>query len=285
MIFRILVALLLAVAIAAISAVFLGNRRWHQDSDALRAHFETTARSGAVARYDTRELAGLPAPVERYFRHVLTPGQPLVTRASLVQTGTFLMKPGSSGWRSFRARQEFSVAPPAFVWDARISMGPGMPVYVRDSYVAGRGSLRADLLALMKVADAQGSKEMAEGSLQRYLAEAMWIPTALLPSQGVVWSARDDSSALATLTDGTVSVSLEFYFDAAGDVRRVHTPSRLREMNGRFVPMPWGAECGRHEAHEGMRIPAEAEVAWWVEGVRTPYWRGRVTEAKYTFAP
>ncbi len=285
MIFRILVLLLLAMALAAIAAVFLGNRRWHHDSTALRVRIESAGAARGPARFEPAELTDLPAPVARFFAHVLTPGQRLVTRASFVQEGTFLMKPGADGWRSFQARQEFAVVPPAFLWDARISMGPGMPLYVRDSYVAGQGAMRADLLALLPLADARGAPEMSAGSLQRYLAEAMWFPTSLLPSQGVRWIARDDSSAIATLTQGATSVSLEFHFDAAGDVRRVYTPARMRELDGRFVPMPWGAECSRYEVHDGMRIPAEAEVMWWVAGERMPYWRGRITRATYTFAP
>ena len=283
MVFRILVVLLLGFAVAAVVAVTIGNRRWHQDSAAARAQLEASGPTTS-ARFDSTELAGLPAPVARYFRHVLLPGQRMVTRAAFEQEGTFLMKPGPEGWRSFRARQEFAVLPAGFVWDARISMGPGMPVYVRDAYVAGEGDMTAQFLALFPLADVQGTREMAEGSLQRYLAEAMWFPTALLPSQGVRWTARDDTSAVATLTDGPVSVSLEFHFDAAGDLRRVYAPSRMREMNGHFESMPWGGECGRYELHDGMRIPAEAEVLWWVDGKRMPYWRGRITEAKYTFA-
>jgi len=283
MIFRILVVLLLGFAAAAIVAVFIGNRRWHHDSDAARAQLGA-ATPTTPAYFDTTELVGLPDPVARYFRHVLTPGQPMVTRAVFEQEGTFLMKPGTDGWRPFRARQEFVVQPAGFVWDARISMGPGMPVYVRDAYVVGEGAMSAQFLALFPLVDVHGTREMAEGSLQRYLAETMWMPTALLPSQGVRWTARDDTSAIATLTEGGVSVSLEFHFDDAGDLRRVYTPARMREMNGHYEAMPWGGECSRYEVRDGMRIPAEAEVLWWVDGARMPYWRGRITGAKYTFA-
>ena len=40
---------------------------------------------------------------------------------------------------------------------------------------------------------------MAEGELMRFLAEAAWYPTALLPSQGVRWQGADERSAFATL--------------------------------------------------------------------------------------
>ena len=49
--------------------------------------------------------------------------------------------------------------------------------------------------------------QMAQASLQRYFAEARWVPTALLPSERVVWTTIDDSRALATLGAGQVSAS------------------------------------------------------------------------------
>jgi hypothetical protein len=41
----------------------------------------------------------------------------------------------------------------------------------------------------------RGTPEIAQGELMRFLAEAAWYPTALLPSQGVQWKAIDDFSA------------------------------------------------------------------------------------------
>jgi hypothetical protein len=36
---------------------------------------------------------------------------------------------------------------------------------------------------------------MDEGELSRYLAEAPWYPTALLPAAGIEWEPVDDSAA------------------------------------------------------------------------------------------
>ena len=75
-----------------------------------------------------------------------------------------------------------------------------MTARVRDAYVAGRGILVAKLFGLLTVADQQNTPEMAQGELIRFFAEGTWYPTALLPSQGVVWEAIDDTRAAATLT-------------------------------------------------------------------------------------
>src|SRR6187549_2880476 len=48
------------------------------------------------------------------------------------------------------------------------------------------------------VADQHATRELALGELQRFLAEAPWMPTLLLPGQNVGWEEIDDASARAT---------------------------------------------------------------------------------------
>jgi hypothetical protein len=92
-------------------------------------------------------------------------------------------------------------ASPRFRLDARIAMMPGVPVRVHDAYIAGRGTLHAAVFGLVSVVNVRDTTEL--GELMRFLAEAAWYPTSLLPSQGVRWEAADDHSARATLEDGT----------------------------------------------------------------------------------
>ena len=87
-------------------------------------------------------------------------------------------------------------------WDAQISMLPGIKVHVVDSYIAGKGLVRAAMLGLF-TADMVGGGEMARGEFMRFFAETPWYPTALLPSQGVQWAAVDGTSANATIVDGS----------------------------------------------------------------------------------
>lgn len=72
------------------------------------------------------------------------------------------------------------------------------------------GILTAKLFGLMTVMTQPNTPELAQGELMRFFAEAPWYPTALLPSQGVVWEAIDNTRASATLTDGTMAVKLVF---------------------------------------------------------------------------
>jgi hypothetical protein len=156
-------------------------------------------------------------------------------------------------------------------------MGPGVTVRVRDAFIDGIGSMRAALFGVIPLVDATAAPELASGALHRYLAEAVWFPTALLPGQGMVWTASGRDSATATLTEGGTTVSLEFRFNEHGEIIESFTPSRLREVDGRYVLTPWAVTYADYAVTSGVRIPLSGEVAWWLDGRRFVYWRGRVT--------
>jgi hypothetical protein len=130
---------------------------------------------GTAGTFKRDQLAGLPAPVVRYFEFALTPGRPLIRTARIEHTGEFRSSLDAP-WSPFKSVQHFSVDPPGFVWDAAIRMGPLMTVRVRDSYLQGVGSMQGKFAALIPVVNARGGAELASGSLHRYLAESVWLP-------------------------------------------------------------------------------------------------------------
>ena len=89
----------------------------------------------------------------------------------------------------------------SFSWDAKVRILPLFHVRVRDAYADGAGSGQVQLLSALTVASDKNNPELNSSSLHRYLAEAVWYPSALLPSAGVQWSSIDNRRALATLTD------------------------------------------------------------------------------------
>ena len=219
-----------------------------------------------------------------YFRCALEEGQPLIHSARITQVGEFRARQADHGWNRFEARQFFSAQPPGFVWDASIRMAPLIKVRVRDTYVAGQGSTQGKILSIVPVVDERSKAELNAGALQRYLAEAVWFPTALLPSEGVKWNAIDNSRALATLTDGGTTVSLEFQFNDIGEITGVFTPGRYRDAEGKYELTPWAGHFFNYEERHGMRIPLEGDVEWQLPGGSFPYWKGRIATVQYDFA-
>ena len=84
----IIVLTLVAVLIAAL---LYGAYRWNVGTKNLRARLDAARVSIRPQVVDFRELEGLPAPVQRYFRTVLKEGQPMVTGVRVQHRGTFNM--------------------------------------------------------------------------------------------------------------------------------------------------------------------------------------------------
>jgi hypothetical protein len=270
------------VALAA-GAAACGAAHWRRGTRKLRAALEA-ARVPGPARHDARELEGLPPPVQRFFRAVLTDGQPLVAALSVDQAGTINMSASGQQWKPFTARQRIVTRRPGFDWDARIMMLPGVPVHIHDAYVAGVGTLHGEVLGLLPVADVPNSPDLARGELMRFLAEAAWYPTALLPSQGVRWEAVDEQSARATLSDGAISVTMTFRFHPEGPIDTVRAESRGRMVAGKTTTLPWQGRFWDYAEREGMRVPLQGEVAWDLPQGLATYWRGTNSAMTYELA-
>ena len=72
----------------------------------------------------------------------------------------------------------------------------------------------------------------------RFVTEAAWCPTALLPSQGVRREAADDGPAYVTLAEGSISTTTLFTFDERGIIETVGTEERRWTVDGEIVPTP-----------------------------------------------
>ena len=282
-----LLAAFLAVAVGGIAAY--GSKRWTNATRALTRRLEAgriedKARSASPVRFDSHELEGLPAPVQHYFRAVLKEGQPIVCALTIEMTGTFNMSATSEQWKPFTSRQRVATHRPGFLWDAQVSMLPGVAVRVVDSYIACSGLLHAAMLGLFTVAKVSGGGEIARGEFMRFFAEAAWYPTALLPSQGVRWEAVDEHSANASIVDGPLMLTLLFRFNDAGLIDSVRADARGGMVGDKVVMMPWECSLSGYVVRDGMTVPITGEVSWVRPEGRRPYFRGTITSLTYEFA-
>jgi hypothetical protein len=118
---------------------------------------------------------------------------------------------------------------------------------------------------------------MNSGSLHRYLAEAVWYPTALLPSRTLKWTAIDATASLATLAYRDVSVSLEFRFAPTGEVTGIYTPARWGMFSGRYSQVPWEGHFRDYRDRDGVVVPTEGDVGRYVDDEWRAVWKGTVT--------
>ncbi|MFN0186144.1 MAG: DUF6920 family protein [Aquabacterium sp.] len=165
-----------AVAVTGLSAY--GRSRWAVATQALLVQLESARLPARASRYDASELAGLPAPVQRYFRAVLKDGQPVVTGVTVRHTGTFNVTALGSRevWIPFTSEQRVVTNRPGFVWNARMAVLPGIAIRVHDAYAGGVGTLQPAVQGLFSLTSQHGTGDIARGELMRYMMEAAWLP-------------------------------------------------------------------------------------------------------------
>jgi hypothetical protein len=111
--------------------------------------------------FAAKQLDSLPAPVQRYFKHVLKEGQPSISFVRLMHDGKF--KSGlDKKWMNITGEQYFSTEKPAFIWKGTTAI-----FIARDFYISDHGGLIATLLSTFNVVDGSG-KSFDRGELLRY---------------------------------------------------------------------------------------------------------------------
>lgn len=265
------------VVVALIFAMWIGSRRQRAR---LSAQVDPLIRAGTVegggTPSSTQDVDALPPPVARYLRWALR-SETRIQEVRIRQIGTLRADVHSERWMRFEAAH--IVVPPAigFVWNARVSIGPLLHVRVRDALSEGRGSGEVSLMSAFTVSAHADTPEMNSGSLHRYLAEAVWYPTALLPSSTLRWTGIDATGALATLTHRDVSVSLEFRFADTGEVTGIYTPARWGTFAGAYRQVPWEGHFRDYRERDGIFVPTEGEVGWYVDNEWQAVWKGGIT--------
>ena len=157
------------------------------------------------------DLEGLPGPVASYFRAAVTPSTPLALSARLRMRGQIKI----GRWVPFTARQLLSPHV-GFVWAARAA---GI-VSGSDRFVDGHGEMDWRLFGLIRVMQGSGP-DVSRSAAERAAAEAVWVPTALLPGSGVEWSAEEDGRLSACFQIADYPVRLDFSMTEEGLIRSV----------------------------------------------------------------
>jgi hypothetical protein len=105
----------------------------------------------------TEMIDRLPEPARRYMRWTGVIGKPWIDTVRIRYTGRF-RRGIDQPWLPIRATQIYTTRPPAFRWQARLSMW-GLPLMSGyDRYAQGRGHMYGKIAGLFTIFDARGDE-------------------------------------------------------------------------------------------------------------------------------
>jgi hypothetical protein len=176
-------------------------------------HEKDSETTGAV--YETQDLSSLPEAVRKYLEKAMPAEGLCIKRVRIRQKGEIRVHDEAS-WKTFTAVQYVSVNPPKMLWAGDAEHWPMTNLRILTTYLPGGGETSAYLWGLLPAFENRGT-EMKAYLMVRWLGEAVWYPTALLPSERVSWEAVESkqaevSQARVRFTDGDMTVSGIFTF-------------------------------------------------------------------------
>lgn len=215
-----------------------------------------TAGNDAVRTFDPDDVEGLPAPARRYLRHAIDPDAPLARRADIDMQGSINL---AGSWVPMSAR-EVIAARRGFVWRTRARLRPYLWVSGVDYYVDGTGGQRFFLAGLLPVVRASGPAVDASAA-GRFVAELVWLPTALLPRPGVEWKAIDEDRAAVTVAAKPDDVTVTLSVAPDGSLLAVEL-DRVRPTDGDTETVPFGSTVGDERTFDGITVPTSVRAGW-----------------------
>ena len=230
----------------------------------------TLSKNNSAKVFSYQQLSNLPEPVQRYFKHVLTNGQPYISYIRLTHDGQF--KSGlKKDWADIKGEQYYTTENPGFIWKGKTSL-----FTARDMYIAGKGRLIVSLFSLLSIVNAQGEK-YNQGELLRWLGESVWFPTNLLPDENLQWTPIDSLSAKLIFNYKGLSLFYIVRFNVSGEIIQMETKRYMDEENLET----WIIKLSDYKAINGIVIPTKAEVMWRLKAGDFSYAKFNVKRIEY----
>ena len=160
-----------------------------------------------------------------------------------------------------------------------MSMMPFVNVAGRDYFVEGKGQMQMKIASLIPAASVDSNKKVNQASLQRYLAELVWYPSAAI-SPYIEWDSIGKYTAQARMTYKGVSGSVTFYFDKKGDLEKIWA-LRYKDSDENAELKEWIGEIKDFNTIQGIKIPTDIDISWILDGEKFTWYQLRIIDIQY----
>ena len=236
----------------------------HRGPWSLPAAYERAlalATPGRLAEVLTEaDLAGLPAPVQRYVRAAGVVGQPRVQNLRATWTGRIRSGPRAA-WMDFTADQldTFDTPRRFFLMDAVMK---GLPVDVFHAFDEHGATMRVRLLSVKSMVDASGAVLTRSETVTLFNDLCLLAPGELV-RPAIAWDAIDEHAARAHYTQGTNTISATLQFNDANELVDFHSDDRNPSPDGSTAgPTPWTTPVRDYGRVGPARVFRTGETRW-----------------------
>ncbi|MDG1730358.1 MAG: hypothetical protein P8K68_08630 [Algibacter sp.] len=228
-----------------------------------------------------KEIQQLPEIVQKWISNSGVTSKGNITSARLTQKGQLKTKPRGK-WMPFSAQQYFNIQKPAFIWSAKINNNALIHTLGRDKYTDGKAEMLIKLQGLIPVVNEAENSKLNSASMQRFLSEMCWFPSAAL-NDYITWEAIDKTSAKAILTNQNQSVSGCFKFNSEGEILAFETERYFGGSENSKLEK-WVVKILDYKTFDGLKVPNKCEVTWKLESGDYNWLKLEITDIAYNKA-
>ncbi|MFN3874059.1 MAG: DUF6544 family protein [Ignavibacterium sp.] len=206
------------------------------------------------------KISHLPILIQKWLKSSGAVGKEMIHSVYLKQRGQMKMKPEQENWYNAQAEQWFTVDNPAFIWKVKVDMMPLVFFTGRDKFSDGKGNMLIKILSLINVVNSYGNEKINQSTLQRYLGETIWFPTAAV-NPYIKWEEIDSLTAKATMTYKGTTGSALFFFNENGDCIKF-SAMRYMEAEKDSQLKEWVITFDEYKTYNGIKIPVKGKATW-----------------------
>lgn len=227
------------------------------------------------------DIMMLPDPVQKWLKNSGIVDKLPIAAIRLSQECLLKLTSNQKNWFPAYAEEYFITKEPAFVWKVSMTILALIQITGRDKLINGRGEMLIKAFSILSLVDATNSIRINQGTLQRYLGEIVWFPSAAL-SPFITWEAIDDSAARAIIHSGNTVASGIFHFDSSGRFSRFEC---MRYMDGSSKSRltKWEIIASEWEKVTDIEIPTRLRAIWQLEKGNWEWAMFHVTAVHYDF--
>lgn len=225
------------------------------------------------------KISHLPPVIQRWLKNSGAVGREKIHSVYLKQHGKIRMKPEQENWYDAQAEQWFTVDNPAFIWKVKVDMMPLVFFTGRDKFSDGKGSMLIKILSLINIVNSNDNEKINQGTLQRYLGEIVWFPTAAV-SPFIKWEEVDSITAKATMSYKETTGSALFYFNEDGDFVKFSAMRYMGTENDSQLK-EWTITLNEYKIYDGIKIPVKGEATWKLDNGDFTWYKLEIYDVKY----
>lgn len=263
------------IALAGIATVFFNipcsktKTEFHEMAKVLSARA-----NNAEGVFREEDIAGLPAPVQKYYRYCGYIGTAKMSHITITYHDVDFIFDKNRPLKIDYVQYNFVKEPDRIAYiDSSMY---GIPFEGLDSYVDGAGSMKGVIAKLFTLFHQTG-ENMDKSSLVTFLSESLLIPSAALQDY-IVWEAIDDSHVKATISYYGISAAGVFTFNDQGEMLSFTTEDReASSTDGTSEKVKWSVVCGDYKETNGIKKPTLFQAVWHYNDCDLVYFNGKGT--------